>query len=148
MLKTLAKDFDGGESLLSQREAMKQAFSTRLHRMLMDRGWSQSELARRSGLTRDNISVYVTGRGIPSHASMLKLASALNVPVAKLAPEHYVDAGRNGRAPYKLTIDDSGKANLHVDIEGIDADLAIQIIRMLRDESVDGSGSGDAASNE
>jgi molybdate-binding protein/transcriptional regulator with XRE-family HTH domain len=45
------------------------------------RGWSQEELARRSGLSRAGISAIETGRLIPSAAAALTLAAALDCRV-------------------------------------------------------------------
>jgi molybdate-binding protein/transcriptional regulator with XRE-family HTH domain len=48
------------------------------------RGWSQEELARRSGLSRAGISAVETGRLIPSAAAALALAAALGCRVEDL----------------------------------------------------------------
>ncbi len=48
------------------------------------RGWSQEELARRSGLSRAGISAIETGRLIPSAAAALALAAALGCRVEDL----------------------------------------------------------------
>ncbi len=48
------------------------------------RGWSQEELARRSGLSRAGISAIETGRLIPSAAAALALAAALECRVEDL----------------------------------------------------------------
>jgi molybdate-binding protein/DNA-binding XRE family transcriptional regulator len=47
-------------------------------------GWSQGELARRSGLSRAGISAIETGRLVPSTAAALALASALGCTVEAL----------------------------------------------------------------
>ena len=47
-------------------------------------GWSQEELARRSGLSRTGISAVETGRIIPSAAAALALAAALQCQVEDL----------------------------------------------------------------
>src|SRR5262245_63914136 len=44
-------------------------------------GWSQEELARRSGLSRAGISAIETGRLVPSAAAALALAAALGCRV-------------------------------------------------------------------
>src|SRR3954462_12628718 len=48
------------------------------------RGWSQEELARRSGLSRAGISAIETDRLIPSAAAALALAAALDCRVEDL----------------------------------------------------------------
>jgi molybdate-binding protein/DNA-binding XRE family transcriptional regulator len=47
-------------------------------------GWSQDELARRSGLSRTGISAIETGRIVPSAAAALALAAAFGCPVEDL----------------------------------------------------------------
>src|ERR1700678_1152054 len=47
-------------------------------------GWSQGELARRSGLSRAGISAIETGRLIPSTAAALALGAALGCTVESL----------------------------------------------------------------
>jgi molybdate-binding protein/DNA-binding XRE family transcriptional regulator len=50
----------------------------------MRRGWSQDELARRSGVSRAGISAIETGRLVPSTAAALAIASALDCSVEDL----------------------------------------------------------------
>lgn len=48
------------------------------------KGVTQTELARRSGLSISTVSAYVRGNRIPSWGSLLDLADALDMPVADL----------------------------------------------------------------
>jgi transcriptional regulator with XRE-family HTH domain len=48
------------------------------------RGWSQSVLAEKAGVSRDSISNYETGQREPYPATAMKLADALNVSVSEL----------------------------------------------------------------
>jgi molybdate-binding protein/DNA-binding XRE family transcriptional regulator len=54
----------------------------RAHRARL--GWSQEELARRTGLSRAGISAIETGRLVPSTAAALALAATLGCPVESL----------------------------------------------------------------
>ncbi|MBW3243338.1 helix-turn-helix domain-containing protein [Epibacterium sp. DP7N7-1] len=58
----------------------------RLHAAMTASGINQSELARRSGLTRENISRYMTGRTAIPDKKMVKLASVLGVSPSSIAP--------------------------------------------------------------
>lgn len=58
------------------------------------RGWSQAELARRTGLSRAEVSAIETGRVVPSVAAALALARAFACRV-----EDLFDAGRPTREP-------------------------------------------------
>ena len=61
----------------SKRILTRQEFGRRLTAMLVEKVWSQSDLARASGLGRDSISQYARGRSIPSPKNLSKLANAL-----------------------------------------------------------------------
>jgi transcriptional regulator with XRE-family HTH domain len=60
------------------------AFENRVRARRIQEGWSQEELARRSGLSRTGISAVETGRLIPSAAAALALAAALGCRVEDL----------------------------------------------------------------
>ena len=60
-------------------------------------GWSQDELARRSGLSRAGISAIETGRLVPSTGAALALARAFGCTVEdlfRLPPRRVRDRGR------------------------------------------------------
>jgi transcriptional regulator with XRE-family HTH domain len=48
------------------------------------RGWSQTDLAERSGVSHSGISALEKGKGAPTMTTLRKLANALGVPVAQL----------------------------------------------------------------
>jgi transcriptional regulator with XRE-family HTH domain len=58
---------------------MAKTIGARLVELLEERGWSQGELARRTGLTRSAISQLVQGATEPSLATIRKLAAALDL---------------------------------------------------------------------
>jgi molybdate-binding protein/transcriptional regulator with XRE-family HTH domain len=59
-------------------------FETHLRDRRTRRGWSQEDLARRSGLSRAGVSAIETGRLVPSAAAALSLAAALECRVEDL----------------------------------------------------------------
>ena len=68
------------DTIMAERSMLDndvRAFRSRL-------GWSQEELARRSGLSRAGISAIETGRLVPSTAAALALAAALGCTVEAL----------------------------------------------------------------
>ena len=88
-------------SNLIPRHLSKQEFGKRLYKLMLERGWHQSELARQSGLPRDSISVYVRGKSLPTPTSLQALARAFGVQphpdrhdVAAAQGEHPIDAAR------------------------------------------------------
>lgn len=77
---------------LAPSHLTKQQFGRRLYQLMLQRGWTQSELARQSDLPRDSISVYVRGKSLPTPASLQKLAEALSVKPEELLPNHVESA--------------------------------------------------------
>lgn len=71
---------------LSPAALTLQEFSRRLYKLMLGKGWTQAELARQSGLTRDSISGYVRGNHMPTHESVKALAKALGVKAEELLP--------------------------------------------------------------
>jgi molybdate-binding protein/transcriptional regulator with XRE-family HTH domain len=63
----------------------------RAYRMRL--GWSQAELAGRSGISRAGVSAIETGRLVPSTAAALALSAALGSPVESLFRLRRADAG-------------------------------------------------------
>lgn len=70
----------------------KQEFGRRVYRLMMQKGWNQSELARQSGLPRDAISTYVRGQSFPTPKNLQKLAEALDSTPADLLPNYLESA--------------------------------------------------------
>ncbi|CDZ55033.1 helix-turn-helix domain-containing protein [Neorhizobium galegae] len=70
----------------------KQEFGKRVYRLMIGKGWTQSELARQSGLPRDSISVYVRGKSLPTPQSLETLAKALDTTPEELLPNHVESA--------------------------------------------------------
>ena len=61
-----------------------QKFAARLNAALDERGWSQSELARRAGIRRDAVSTYCRAAAMPSKVLLDKIAKALGGSAAEL----------------------------------------------------------------
>jgi len=71
---------------IGTRALTKEEFGRRLQAAMLDRGWNQSELARRAGLGRDSVSTYVRGQVLPEPKSLKALAEALGVNPHDLFP--------------------------------------------------------------
>lgn len=59
---------------------------------MLDRGWNQSELARRSGLGRDSVSTYIRGQVLPEPKNLKALADALGIQAHDLLPQSAMSA--------------------------------------------------------
>ena len=73
---------------LSVRSIRKIEFAKRVYSLMTKKNWSQSDLARASGLGRDSISQYVRGNNIPSPKNLQKMAGALGVTPVELYPNY------------------------------------------------------------
>jgi transcriptional regulator with XRE-family HTH domain len=67
-------------------EFIRRDFARRVEEKMLGKGWNQSELARRAGLNRDQISGYVRGLNLPFLGAQKKLAKALECEVSDLFP--------------------------------------------------------------
>jgi transcriptional regulator with XRE-family HTH domain len=71
---------------LAPKAISKQEFGRRLHSLLIQKGWNQSDLARASGIGKDSISGYIRGRSFPGPNKLQELADAMGMPKEKLLP--------------------------------------------------------------
>lgn len=84
---------------MAPKELTKQEFGRRLMALMLDKGWNQSELARRAGLGRDAISTYIRGLSFPEPKNLQKLAAALSIQPDQLLPNTVVRAMDSDAAP-------------------------------------------------
>lgn len=114
-------------------DAMKAAFAQRLVAVMRERGWTQSELARRARIGRDNVSGYIRGKNLPGPAILNRLAVALAVGPEELIPVAAHDlpstTKRNGFTLRHLT-DDGNRVWLQVE-QTLPWDQAEAILRIL-----------------
>ena len=73
---------------LRPKHLTKQEFGKRLYRLMVSKGWHQSELARRAGVARDSVSTYIRGVSLPDPSNLERLATALGVDPVELLPNH------------------------------------------------------------
>lgn len=89
----------GGLAGMEPKELSKQEFGRRLNKLMLDRGWNQSDLARAAGLGRDAISTYIRGRSFPEPKSLRKLADSLGAKTEDLLPNTVAAAMDADTAP-------------------------------------------------
>lgn len=118
--------------------AIKTTFRRNLRQAMLRKGWYQSELARQAGLTRDQISTYCTGRGLPTNESLHKLAGALGVEASELLPERPMPPSGRGAVTTELKVvpGAAGKVWLSVD-RLVQTSTALKIVEMLQAEQAD-----------
>ncbi len=83
-------DADGG--YLAPRALTRQEFGRRLFKLINDRGWNQSDLAREAGIGRDSISTYVNGHTFPTPKNLRAMSEALGVEPHDLLPNEIMSA--------------------------------------------------------
>lgn len=118
--------------------AIRMDFAKRLQDALSDRGWTQSELARRmapllkeSRIGRDNISKYVRGKVLPLPPALEAMAKVLGMESRDLLPSRATQAVSDELAP--LNVRDVGGGRYWVQInQALDSDIALEIMALLR----------------
>jgi transcriptional regulator with XRE-family HTH domain len=63
------------------QDGLKAQFGKKLRRAILERGWSQSEFARRCGLPRDSVSTYILGKTLPTAKSAKAMADVLGLQI-------------------------------------------------------------------
>lgn len=125
---------------MTPRHMTKQAFGRRLYQLMVAKGWNQSELARRAGVTRDAVSTYVRGKTMPTRQSAGALAEALGISVEELLPnliESAIDAD-DPALEIKTSPGAPAKAWLRVN-QLVTLETAIKISQLLSDNQNDAS---------
>lgn len=124
-----------------RKQLTKQEFGRRLQRALLDRGWNQSELARRANLRRDAISTYVRGRSFPEPVSLERLARALGMQPGELLPNAEIQAISQDERPAFQMRQSQGypdKVWLQVN-QVVTAEQALRIHKILSEHQPDPS---------
>lgn len=111
--------------------ARAKAVGERLKALILEKGWNQSELARRAGMRPSNVSNYLRGTNVPNPTQLSKLATALGTTAAELLGASAALAHSGAPNSVCLTqVADEGRLRLQVD-QVVPADLARQVIGLL-----------------
>jgi transcriptional regulator with XRE-family HTH domain len=119
-------------------------FAKRLQDRLNDKGWTQSELARRmapllkeSRIGRDNISKYVRGKVLPLPPALEAMAKVLEVESKDLLPTRATQGGADELSPLDVRDIGAGRVWLQVN-QAVDWDVALDVMKRLREGSKGG----------
>jgi transcriptional regulator with XRE-family HTH domain len=117
--------------------AVRMDFAKRLQDALNDKGWTQSELARRmapmlkeSRIGRDNISKYVRGKVLPLPAALEAMAKVLGVEAKDLLPSRGTQA-TSEMSPLDVRDIGAGRVWLQVN-QAVDWPIALKVMNLLR----------------
>lgn len=114
------------------RHLSKEEFGRRLYRLMIKKGLRQSDLARRAGMLRSNVSAYVRGNAYPTSVNLTKLAKALDCEPEELLPNHLAGSIAEDRPAFEIKVSpaDPTRAWLKID-RAVSADTASQIAALI-----------------
>lgn len=102
------------ESSLTPKHLTRQDFGRRLLRMILAKGWNQSDMARQANLPRDSISTYVRGIALPTPKSLKALAEALGVSEIDLLPNAVESAIDEDHPSFEIRVSPSAPSTAWV----------------------------------
>lgn len=138
LVRTHVMTGGSGEDL-TPRTLTKQEFGRRLYKLMMSRGWNQSELARRAGLNRDAISTYVRGSSMPTPQSLNALAKAFGITPDDLLPNYTMSAIERDNPAFEMKASTSDPTRVYLKVNRlVTMATAVKIAELLQnDESTD-----------
>lgn len=120
------------------------SFARRLHHLMLEKGLSQSDVARSMWGTiqdgrgydvakgRDRISEYVRGQSIPEPRNLKKLAEVLDVTVEQLAPDLAAASVDRADPELSLTVVTGQADKVHLKVNRLlPLSIASQIVALI-----------------
>ncbi|NKD45373.1 helix-turn-helix transcriptional regulator [Haematospirillum jordaniae] len=133
---------------LAPKSLTKQEFGKRLYRLMLAKGWHQSELARQAGVPRDAVSVYIRGKSLPTPVNLQKLADAIGLPAEELLPNHAEGAIDEDELPaFEMKVSSGAPNMAWVRVNRlVSTQTAVKIAELLdNDDALDRNRSGKEA---
>ncbi len=90
------------DDVVTPRHLTKQEFARRLSAAMLDRAWTQADLARAADISRDSVSTYVRGRSLPTPVNLQKLGDALGMEPHTLLPNATENATDNDAPSFEM----------------------------------------------
>ncbi len=90
------------DDMTTPRHLNKQEFARRLSAAILDRAWTQADLARAADISRDSVSTYVRGRSLPTPLNLKKIADALGLEPHVLMPNAIENATDNDAPSFEM----------------------------------------------
>lgn len=126
-------------SVDAPRDALLVEFGRRIQRHMVQKGWNQSELARRandhmtgeSKMSRDNISKYLNGQSMPSPVRLNALAKTFDTTPDELLPSRGVTQGSEKVPAFDMRDVGEGQVWLRVN-QQVEWSKALKIMEILK----------------
>jgi transcriptional regulator with XRE-family HTH domain len=138
----LTDDADVQKALASElapTHMKKQMFGNRLFKLMVEKGWSQSELARRASIPRDAVSIYIRGKSFPSPQKLAALAAALGVAETTLLPNQAESAIDEDNPSFEMKVSPNAPSVAWLRVNRlVSTATAVKIAELLSQESGDG----------
>ncbi len=119
-------------------DAVRAEFANRLQKAMVDKGWNQSELARRASdhlkegkVGRDSVSGYIRGVTLPTPPKLAALALALGVEASYLVPARGTQSATQKNPPLDVRAIDEDTVWLRIN-QAVEWPVALQIMNLLK----------------
>lgn len=127
---------EAARKVLTPKQIAKQEFGNRLYKLMLGKGWSQSELARRADLPRDLISTYVRGRSFPTPQSAQRLAKALGIAPEELMPNHVSSAIEEDSPAFDMKVSPNAPNHAWVKVNQLlRLETAVRIAQLVQEDA-------------
>jgi transcriptional regulator with XRE-family HTH domain len=138
MAKKVTNHTEASDDSLTPRHLTKQEFAKRLHKLLTDRRWNQSDLSRAAGIGRDAVSTYIRGRSFPEGKNLEAIAKALQMRPEDLLPNTLESAIQFETPAIELRVShsDPSLAWLKID-QRVSMSVAAEILSLLKKDETD-----------
>lgn len=133
---------DNDTDVFAHKDVIKREFGQRLHRLLVQKSMSQTDLARAAAkftsdkrFGRDLISSYVNGRYVPSPVNLEAMAKALGVSAEDILPMAN-NLPRRGETtpPLDFRIIGEDRASLRVN-QVVSLACALKVAQLINDDT-------------
>lgn len=130
------EEAEAARKILTPKQIAKQEFGNRLYRLMLNKGWSQSELARRADLPRDLISTYVRGRSFPTPQSAQRLSKALGILPEELMPNHVSSAIEEDNPAFDMKVSPNAPGHAWVKVNQLlRLETAVKIVQLIQEDA-------------
>lgn len=133
---------DNETDAYAHKDVLKREFGQRLHRLLVQKGMTQTDLAKAASryvpdkqFGRDLVSSYVHGRYVPNPVNLEALAKALGVSAEDLMPNAN-NLPRRGETtpPLDIRVLGDDRASLRVN-QVVSLACALKVAQLINDDS-------------